>query len=150
KVQTAFLSAVCGCVLGKPLEVRPTLDQIRAAASAVGGWPLNYYVSEAMLVALGRRHISWRDSTRGNITYATSDDDINYKSIGMLLLEQHGRDFTRDDLREMWYVNLPAGWQFGPERTLNLRATQWSMQSPSRTRAPLEEWVAVWNPKDEF
>jgi ADP-ribosylglycohydrolase len=150
KIETAFLSAVCGCVLGKPLEVRPTLDQIRAAASAVGEWPLNDYVSEAMLAALGRRHISWRDAVRGNITYATSDDDINYKIIGMLLLEQHGRDFTRDDLREMWYVNLPAGWQFGPERTLNLRATQWSMQSPSRTRAPLEEWAAVWNPKDEF
>src|SRR5688572_2164810 len=40
RVEAAFLSAVCGCILGKPLEVRPTLEQIRAAAMAVGEWPL--------------------------------------------------------------------------------------------------------------
>jgi ADP-ribosylglycohydrolase len=150
RVETAFLSAVCGCILGKPLEVRPTLDQIRAAAESVGEWPLNDYISEKMLQALGRRHTSWYDTVRGSITYAASDDDINYKVIGMLLLERHGRDFTRDHLHELWYVNLPAGWQFGPERTLNVRAAHWSMQLPHVGTPPMEQWAAVWNPKDEF
>jgi ADP-ribosylglycohydrolase len=150
RVETAFLAAVCGCILGKPLEVRPTLDQVRAAAESVGEWPLNDYVSEAMLRALGRRHVSWRDCVRGSITYAASDDDINYKVIGLLLLEQHGRDFTRDELRDLWYVNLPAGWQFGPERTLNVRGAHWSMQLPHIGSPPLEQWAAVWNPKDEY
>src|SRR5688500_8070997 len=65
RVETAFASAVCGCILGKPLEVRPTLEQIRAAASAVGEWPLNDYISEEMLRALGKRHVSWADCVRG-------------------------------------------------------------------------------------
>ncbi len=150
RVETAFVSAVCGCILGKPLEVRPTLEQIRAAATAVGEWPLRDYVSEAMLVALRRRHTSWVDAVRGKIEYATSDDDINYKVIGLLLLEQHGRDFTKDDLRDLWYVNLPPGWQFGPERTLNVRGAMWSMLPPGARNPPLEEWVTVWNPKDEY
>src|SRR5687768_9721344 len=45
RIEAAFLSAVCGCILGKPLEVRPTLAQIRAAAEAVGEWPLRDYIS---------------------------------------------------------------------------------------------------------
>jgi ADP-ribosylglycohydrolase len=152
RVETSFKSAVCGCVLGKPLEVRPTLEQIRAAASAVGEWPLRDYISEELLQKLGRRHSSWYDTVRGKIEYAASDDDINYKVCGMLLLERHGRDFTKDDLRDLWYVNLPAGWQFGPERTLNIRGALWSLMPPGPAAAhpPLAEWAGVWNPKDEF
>jgi ADP-ribosylglycohydrolase len=150
RVRTAFLSAVCGCILGKPLEVRPTLDQIRAAASAVGEWPLRDYISEPMLAALGRRHVSWADTVRGRISYAASDDDINYKICGMLLLERHGAAFTKDHLRTLWYENLPAGWQFGPERTMNVRAAQWSMLPPGAGAAPAEQWASVWNPKDEY
>jgi ADP-ribosylglycohydrolase len=150
RVEAAFLAAVCGCILGKPLEVRPTLAQIRTAAAAVGEWPLRDYVTEETLATLGRRHVSWRDTVRGRISYAASDDDINYKVIGMLLLERHGRDFTKDHLRELWYENLPAGWQFGPERTMNVRGAMWSMHPPGAPRPPLEEWASVWNPKDEF
>src|SRR5687768_14113862 len=150
RIESAFVSAVCGCILGKPLEVRPTLEQLRAAASAVGEWPLNDYVSEAMLKALGRRHTSWSDCVRGRIEYAASDDDINYKVIGLLLLERHGRDFTKDDLRDLWYVNLPPGWQFGPERTLNVRGALWSMMPAGKHSPPIEEWASVLNPKDEY
>ena len=150
RVEAAFLSAVCGCILGKPLEVRPTLEQIRAAGTAAGEWPIDDYISERLLAALGRRHVSWADTVRGKIEYVASDDDINYKIIGMLLLERHGRDFTRDHLRELWYENLPAGWQFGPERTLNVRAALWSMLPPGSRTPPVEEWVSVLNPKDEY
>ncbi|WP_428938706.1 ADP-ribosylglycohydrolase family protein [Fontivita pretiosa] len=150
RVETAFLSAVCGCILGKPLEVRPTLEQIRAAASAVGEWPLNDYVSEAMLAALGRRHNTWAECVRGRIAYAAPDDDINYKIAGMLLLEQFGRDLSTDHVRQFWFVNFPAGWQWGPERTLNVRAAMWSMRLPQGEKPPLEEWVSVLNPRDEY
>jgi hypothetical protein len=149
-VEIAFKSAVCGCILGKPLEVRPTLDEIRRAAEAIGEWPLRDYISEPLLQKLGRRHSSWGDCVRGRIRYAAPDDDINYKICGMLLLECHGREFTKDDLRDLWYVNLPPGWQFGPERTLNVRGALWSMMPPGKSNAPGEEWASVLNPKDEF
>ena len=150
RVETAYISAVCGCILGKPLEVRPTLEQIRTAALAVGDWPIRDYISEAMLTALGRRHTSWHDTVRGRIEYAAPDDDINYKVLGLMLLERHGRDFTKDHLQELWYQNLPAGWQFGPERTLNVRGALWSMMPPGKHSPPVEEWASVLNPKDEY
>jgi hypothetical protein len=46
RVETAFLSSVCGCVLGKPLEINPTLGQIRTALERIGEWPMNDYISE--------------------------------------------------------------------------------------------------------
>lgn len=56
--EVAFLSSVCGCMLGKPIEVDPTLAELRTAGMACGEWPLNDYVSTAFLEALGRRHES--------------------------------------------------------------------------------------------
>ena len=34
RAETAFLSAVCGCILGKPLEFDPTLEELRAVLHA--------------------------------------------------------------------------------------------------------------------
>src|SRR4051812_23246805 len=96
RVAGAFLAAVCGCILGKPLEVEPDLPQIRAAASAVGEWPLRDYIPERLLVALGRRHGDAAYTTRETIRYAGADDDINYTILGMLLLERHGESFTTE------------------------------------------------------
>ena len=46
RVRSAFLTSVCACILGKPLEEAPYggLEDIRAAAQASGEWPLRDYV----------------------------------------------------------------------------------------------------------
>ncbi len=113
RAEMAFLSAVAGCMLGKPLEVNPTLAEIRAAAEAVGEWPLSDYISEAMLEKLGRRHPSWTETTRERMRYVAPDDDMNYSIIGMLLLEKHGTEFTRRDVMDVWLHNLPPLWTLG-------------------------------------
>ena len=56
RVEAAFLASVCGCILGKPLEVATDLAAIRAAAERANEWPLTDYVSEDLLRALGKRH----------------------------------------------------------------------------------------------
>ncbi|MEK3905283.1 hypothetical protein [Paenibacillus sp. FSL R7-0179] len=56
RVETGFLASVCGSMLGKPIEVNPTLSELRQALTAVGEWPLNDYISEKALHALDRRH----------------------------------------------------------------------------------------------
>lgn len=148
RVETAFLSSVCGCILGKPLEVNPTLDEIRRAAEKVGEWPLNDYIGEPMLVALGRRHPDWACTTRGRISYVAPDDDLNYSILGMLLLERHGRDFTQRHLADLWLKNLPLGWCWGPERTMNVRAGMYLLGSPAAD-VPIDQWCMVLNPSDE-
>ena len=148
RAEAAFLAAVCGCILGKPLEVNPTLDEIRTAAEAAGAWPLDDYIPEALLDALGRRHPSWTETTRGRIAYVAPDDDLNYDVIAMLLLEAHGTDFTREHVVDLWLHNLPPGWTFGPERTLLTKATTASLLPG--VPYDMEMWVGRWNPRNEL
>ena len=95
RTEAGFLGSVCGCVLGKPVEVRTTMAKLRAAAEATGEWPIRDYLTEAMLDALGDRHRSWPESVRERIRFVARDDDINYTVLGMLILEQHGIGYRR-------------------------------------------------------
>jgi hypothetical protein len=37
--------------------------------------------------------------------------------LGMVILEKHGIEFTRDQLRGLWLTNIPPYFSWGPERT---------------------------------
>ena len=41
RVAHAFKASICGCILGKPIEVNPTLQTLRTAGEAVSEWPIN-------------------------------------------------------------------------------------------------------------
>jgi len=147
RVAAAFLGSVCGCILGKPLEINPTLQQLRTALEAIGDWPLNDYISERIVTHLPRLHRSWPESLRERIAYVAPDDDINYTIMGMLLLEQHGIAFTTANVRDAWLHHLGIDTTFGPERTLLLKAGINTLAGGSSD--DMEEWVAVLNPMDE-
>lgn len=147
RVEAGFLGSVCGCMLGKPLEVNPTLDELHDALTRTGAWPLDDYVSEAALDALGRRHRSWTESARGRIEYVAPDDDINYTVLGMMLIERYGLGVTQEHIRDLWLRHLPIGMTFGPERTLLLKAGINTL--PGGNPDDFDQWVAVLNPRDE-
>lgn len=147
RIETAFLGAVCGCVLGKPLEFDPTMADIRRAAEAVGAWPIQDYIPEALLRQMGRWH-DGLDTVRGRIAYVASDDDINYTIIGMLLLERKGLAFTKDDLAEVWLKNLPPLWTWGSERNVLIKAAMHSL-APMEFGESAQDWAETWNPGEE-
>jgi len=146
RARTAFLGSVCGCTLGKPLEVMASHAEVRAALEAAGEWPLRDYVGEPVLEALGRRG-DWKTTVRGRIGHVPLDDDINYRVVATVLLERHGDAFTQDDLRTVWLENLPVHATFGPERTriafesliaLDGRRESWSLLPDEH-----EEWCGA-------
>ena len=120
--RAGFLGSVCGCMLGKPLEVNPSLAELRKAGEAVGEWPIRDYVSGAFTAALGRVHESSGSTLRENISAVVADDDIHYTIIGMLLLEECGPAFTSTDVFNKWGMNVPPLWTWGPERSKLLNA----------------------------
>lgn len=150
RVETAFMASVCGCVLGKPLEINPTLADVRKALEAVGEWPMKAYVSEKVAPHLPRAmHHSWKETTREHITYVASDDDINYTVLGMLNLEQHGIGFTKKQLKDLWLHQLPISTTFGPERTTLLKAGLDTYHGTA-DEATMREWVTMFTPREEF
>jgi ADP-ribosylglycohydrolase len=150
RVGAGFLGSVCGCILGKPVEVDPTLAELEAAGRAVGEWPLNDYISEDFLVRLGRRHESWELTTRGRIAAVAADDDIHYALLGMRLLETAGTGFTHADLQQLWSLNLAPGWTWGPERTALLVAGLHGHHVFEESGGQGEFDVLLLNPGDEM
>lgn len=146
----AFLGSVCGCMLGKPLEMDPTLAEIEAALGAAGDWPLRDYLREEVVLGLREVQGQWRELARERITHVAADDDINYTVLGMRLVEQHGTAFGRSDLLRLWLYNLPVLATFGPERTLLANAALAALE-PGVTSPPIDSWVAGgWNPGQEL
>ena len=94
RIETAFLARVAGCILGKPFEFDPTLDELRAVLEPAGEWPLRDYVTLATNGLLRAPQPQWPELVREQITHVAEDDDINYTVIAMLLLEKHGTAFT--------------------------------------------------------
>ncbi len=117
RIEDAFVARVCGCMLGKPFEIRPTLEDIRTALEPHGEWPLRFYPSEAAVKSLKALQGQWPELVRERISHVAPDDDINYTILAMLALERHGKDFTHDDMTVLWLYNLPVLATFGPERT---------------------------------
>lgn len=150
RIETAFLSSVCGCVLGKPLEVSPDLARLQNAFEPLGEWPLCNYVSTPMLDALGARHGSWENTVRENIHFVEPDDDINYTILGMLMLEQRGLQLNKSHIRDAWIQHLSVGTTWGPERTMLARASVNYLAEWQECFEEPEEWAKFLNPSDEF
>jgi ADP-ribosylglycohydrolase len=150
RAEAAFLGSVCGCMLGKPLEIDPTLAEIRSVLEPLGEWPLADYLTEPAVMTLREQHGQWPELVRGRIAHVAPDDDINYTVLGMLALEQHGPAFTRDDLLRLWLYNLPVLATFGPERTLLANAAAAALEPGLPTPWSLERWTLVLNPGAEL
>jgi ADP-ribosylglycohydrolase len=148
RVEAAFLGSVCGCILGKPVEINPTLAQLKEALESEGEWPLNDYFSERVIAKLNGVHPCWVETVRERIHYVAPDDDINYTILGMLILEKHGIHFSKENVRDAWLHHLPIGTTFGPERTMLLKAGMNTLDGGDP--AALDDWGKVLNPGDEY
>ncbi|RAP73566.1 ADP-ribosylglycohydrolase family protein [Paenibacillus montanisoli] len=152
RVETAFLASVCGSILGKPLEVNPTLPEMKEAFTQAGEWPLADYVSEPMLRALGKSHWSWFETTRDRIRHVAPDDDVNYTLIGMLAIEQFGTAFSKRNLRDLWLNHLPLSTTFGPERVMLIRSGMSYLEHDKQPfdHTELEAWPSLLSPGSEL
>ena len=151
KAEAAFLASVLGCILGKPLEVNPSMEELRKAGMACGEWPISDFISEKFLENLGRRHPSWTDTTRGNISYVTADDDLHYTIMGMINLENHGLGLDLDGVKNTWLNHQCVNFTYGSESYImacvgvSHLCDGWEHKSDSHYL----DWVDVLNPVTE-
>ncbi|WP_433239200.1 ADP-ribosylglycohydrolase family protein [Streptosporangium sp. CA-135522] len=116
----AWLGRAAGCVLGKPVEKIPR-EGIRAIAEATGNWPIRgWFTAKGLPAEIGARW-PWNrrsavNSLAENIDGVPEDDDLNFPLLALALLERHGRDFTTENVAQLWLDELPGGRVFTAER----------------------------------
>jgi len=152
KAEAAFLGSVLGCILGKPLEVNPTYDELEKAGRACGEWPIADFISETFLEQLGRRHGSWVDTVKGKINYVAADDDLHYSVMGMINLENYGLDLNYDGVRNTWRDHQCMNFVFGPERLITacVAVDHLDEGQKDKSDARLWQWSELFNPGNEY
>ena len=109
RLEGALLGRMAGCTLGAPVEGWPIHRMAALAAEAGDDFPPTDYWSavpdpDATRYGMSRR----KEYTRGGLAGVPVDDDIAYTLLGLLIVEDHGPDFTVDDVGEAWLRYLPC------------------------------------------
>jgi ADP-ribosylglycohydrolase len=148
RLHGAWLGRAVGCLLGKPVEKIPRAG-IREILQATGRWPLSGYFTAVGLPDHVAARWPWNRASRPtslveNIDGMPEDDDLNYPLIALALLEQHGPDFTSDDVATAWLSLLPAGRVFTAERAA-YRNLLLGLDPPAtaRHRNPFRQWIGA-------
>ncbi len=109
KVYGAWLGRASGCLLGKPVEGRRR-EQIETLLKHQGRWPLTDYFSIAGDATV-REECGVADRNPAtfveNITRMVEDDDTNYTTLGLALMDEKGPGFQPVDVAEFWLRHLP-------------------------------------------
>jgi ADP-ribosylglycohydrolase len=154
RVEAAFYGRVAGCILGKPVEVMASAEQLKNALEPLGQWPLRSWVPEAALDSIGSmggwKQPQWTETVAGRIEYVTGDDDINYCVLATLLVERKGADFTGADVQKQWQFQLSPNITFGPERTMLLRRGAAANNYAAVDEAEAARWPTILNPGSEL
>ncbi len=140
----AWLGRCAGCLLGKPVEGWPHAAIVEYLRSA-DEYPLAQYfpwlepnpVEQAL-------HRTARESTRGGITGMPRDDDLDYPILGLHVLEQHGPEFTTDDVADAWLSRLPYHVVYTAERAAYRNLVDGLLPpETARHRNPYREWIGA-------
>lgn len=116
KMHGAWLGRCAGCALGKPVEGfmgahngLSSKERIKTYLQAVGEgeYPLNDYFPQHSPAEAQTGRVGCPLSTRDDIAFMESDDDIRYTVIGQIVLRQHGPGFTTEDVASAWMSHLP-------------------------------------------
>ncbi|HPE94702.1 MAG TPA: ADP-ribosylglycohydrolase family protein, partial [Bacillota bacterium] len=109
KLKAAILSRFAGCVLGAIVEGWRAEDIENYAAKIGAAYPPEDYWTDTPYPDQVRYIDSTcKDYLRQNMDSVPNDDDIAFVILSMLILERGGKDFTLDDVAEIWkeYVTM--------------------------------------------
>lgn len=124
RLSGALHGRIAGCLLGALVEGYPIEDMKKWAKAFGDNFPPTDYWSKAPGLP-GALHY-WmspvEDFTRGQMNHAPVDDDIMYTLVGLLAMEEYGKDFTTDDMGKIWLKYVPYGYTAEDAALKNLQA----------------------------
>jgi len=104
KILGGWYGRICGCLLGKPVEGirRQELDIL---LKKTGNFPLKRYIDAEDLPENIDKTVAFAIKERAyskNLGYMPTDDDTNYMLIALEVLKRYGRNFTSQNIGEVW------------------------------------------------
>ena len=148
RVLGAWTGRAAGCLLGKPVEKIPRAG-IEEILRATGRWPLDRWCTAVGLPDDVAARWPWNrrsapTSLEENIDGMPEDDDLNYPILALELLEVRGREFTTDDVAQLWLDLLPAGRAFTAERAAYRNILDARPVPETATHhTPFREWIGA-------
>lgn len=147
----AWLGRCCGCLLGQPVEgVKTTVAW--PFLKETNQVPLSNYIVFSHGKKIAKNHPFSVDRVRyDTIDHMPIDDDTNYTTTGLLIMEQNGVDFTPVDVAQFWLSNIPGHGTCTAER-IAYRNFMMDIYPPlsATYRNPYREWIGAQIRADGF
>ena len=108
RIMGALLGRFAGCTLGAAVEGW-SVERMEQWAVETGDVfpPTDYWSKSPTPTYLRYDRSRFEEYTKGNIVAVPADDDVAYTLLGLIMMEEHGLEFTTDDVARMWdrYLN---------------------------------------------
>lgn len=146
KLAGAWIGRIAGCLLGKPVEGwrRPTLIPVLEATE---NYPMERYICQKEFSdeLVEKYHLNRHSCFADNIGEASPvDDDTNYTTFAMKLVENYGRDFKPADVMEGWMRWIPMLATCTAERAAYRNGAMGLIPPETATyKNPYREWIGA-------
>lgn len=110
RLRGALYGRVAAVILGKPLEMGLNAHGVRRYLEGADAWPLTDFIPASSPGSGMNARSDCIPSTKGNVRFAQSDDDIHYTLLAMLLAERYGLQFTPEQVGWNWMDNIAYHW----------------------------------------
>jgi ADP-ribosylglycohydrolase len=149
----AWLGRCTGCYLGKAVEGVRT-NEFWPFLKETGQWPIRKYITIPVTPAMKKKYPGVCREDRcivGSEPFMPIDDDTNYTTAGLMILERHGKDFTPGQVAQFWISNIPALSTCTAERVA-YRNFILEIPPPNSAsfRNPYREWIGAQIRADGF
>lgn len=123
RMKGALIGRFAGCMLGVPVENYSILRMQAIAAETGTTFPPKTYwkgTDREHYLHYGVNPIE--DYLEDNICCAGADDDVTYVILNLLLLEKYGKNYTLDDVAQLWLDYLKTACTAEAEALCQLAA----------------------------
>ena len=104
KIYGAWLGRIAGCLLGKPVEGIRT-NELHPLLKESGNFPMHRYILSTDITDERAQNTKFPLKGRcyaDTVDAMPVDDDTNYMVLAQILVEKYGREFTSDDVMNVW------------------------------------------------
>jgi ADP-ribosylglycohydrolase len=145
KVHGAWTGRCVGCLLGKPVEGwrKP---KMWGYLKDLSRFPLTEYFryDAATAEVVDRYSLSDKAVFADRISAMPEDDDTNYTTTGLAIMQRHGPDFTPQDVANFWLNDIPILHLCTAERVAYRNLSNLIPPPMSASfRNPHREWIGA-------